>query len=42
LVLARNQVLPTEDEIEAAAEQLRELAAEYGGEYDGWGMDVRQ
>jgi regulator of RNase E activity RraB len=42
LVLARCQMLPTEEDIDTVAEQLRELAAEYGGEYDGWGMDVRQ
>jgi regulator of RNase E activity RraB len=35
-------MLPTEEDIDTVAEQLRELAAEYGGEYDGWGMDVRQ
>jgi Uncharacterized protein conserved in bacteria, COG3076 len=42
LVLARCQMLPTEENIDTVAEQLQELAAEYGGEYDGWGMDVRQ
>jgi len=42
LVLARCQMLPTEEDIDAVAEQLRELAEAFGGEYDGWGMDVRQ
>ncbi len=42
LVLARCQMLPTEENIDTVAEQLRELAEAFGGEYDGWGMDVRQ
>jgi Uncharacterized protein conserved in bacteria, COG3076 len=42
LVLARCQMLPTEEDIDTVAEQLRELAEAFGGEYDGWGMDVRQ
>jgi regulator of RNase E activity RraB len=35
-------MLPTEEDIDTVAEQLRELAEAFGGEYDGWGMDVRQ
>ena len=42
LVLARCQMLPTEENIDTVAEQLQELAEAFGGEYDGWGMDVRQ
>jgi hypothetical protein len=36
LVLARQQVIPSEKAIAAARESLEALAEERGGEYDGW------
>ena len=36
LVLARHETVPTEVEIERLREVMEKLAAEHGGEYDGW------
>ena len=39
LALAK-QPAPIEDDIEDVRRELEQLAAELGGEYDGWGAEV--
>lgn len=41
LVLAKNQMVPTEAEIGNMRALLEQIAAEKGGEYDGWDVEVR-
>ena len=41
LVLARNQMVPTEAEIGQKRQLLEEIAEENGGEYDGWEAEVQ-
>lgn len=40
LVLARHEVVPTEDTIAAARKTMENLARARNGEYDGWEVDV--
>ncbi len=40
LVLASQPLLPTEEDLDPVIEFMEEVAARYGGEYDGWGVAV--
>lgn len=41
LVLAKHEVVPTEELMESTRRSLEELVETLGGEYDGWEADVR-
>ena len=41
LVLARHEVVPSEDTIAAARQRMECLARDHGGEYDGWEAEVQ-
>lgn len=40
LALARHRIVPSEESIGAARETVERVAAEHGGEYDGWEAEV--
>ena len=40
LVLARHEIAPTENQMASLRESMGELVAPYGGEYDGWEVEV--
>jgi hypothetical protein len=40
LVLARHEIVPTEEQLAALRQSMGELVAPYGGEYDGWEAEV--
>jgi Regulator of ribonuclease activity B len=40
LVLARHEIVPSEETIGAARTTMEELARQHGGEYDGWEVDA--
>jgi regulator of RNase E activity RraB len=42
LCLANKAIVPDKPRIHAAQEQMRMLAAKYGGNYDGWESDVNR
>lgn len=42
LVLARHDIVPTEDAISAARRLMESLAESCNGEYDGWEAEVRR
>lgn len=42
LVLARHDVIPSDDNIVAARQLMEGLAATVGGEYDGWEAEVQR
>jgi hypothetical protein len=40
LVLARHEIVPTEEQLAALRRSMGKLVALYGGEYDGWEAEV--
>lgn len=40
LVLARHELVPSEETIGKARHKMEELARQHGGEYDGWEAEV--
>lgn len=40
LVLAKHQVVPTEEAIDSAVTRMEEVAKKYSGQYDGWEAGV--
>jgi hypothetical protein len=42
LVLARHEIVPTDETIAAAREVMEDLTRVRDGEYDGWEAEVRQ
>ena len=41
LVLARKELVPSEETIAAAREQMEEITRRHDGEYDGWEAEVQ-
>lgn len=41
LVLARHEIVPTTEVMASIRSSMYELAAQVGGEYDGWEADMR-
>ena len=42
LVLARHDIVPSDEAIATTRETMEQLAASLGGEYDGWEAEVQQ
>jgi len=42
LVLARHEIIPSEDSIASTRAFMEALASKNGGEYDGWGAESRR
>jgi regulator of RNase E activity RraB len=42
LLLAKQTIIPDEDTLDATIEFLEEFAPRYGGNYDGWGVELKR